>query len=89
MFEVDDIDAVGRAYSKVVEDGFAPLAMSLGRHSNDQMISFYVRTPSGFQIEYGTGGLPIDDDQWLPGRYDVPSFWGHVRVQNAPDVIDA
>ena len=89
MFEVDDIDAVGRAYSKVVEDDFAPLAMSLGRHSNDQMISFYVRTPSGFQIEYGTGGLTIDDDQWLPGRYDVPSFWGHVRVQNAPDVIDA
>ncbi|GAB2674136.1 VOC family protein [Thalassiella azotivora] len=90
MFEVDDIDTVGRAYHRVVTEKAAPLAMTLGRHSNDQMISFYVRTPSGFQIEYGTGGLLVDDESWLPPRYDVPSFWGHVRVnQQEPDVIDA
>ena len=67
----------------------APLAMTLGRHSNDDMISFYTRTPSGFQIEFGTGGLLIDDSEWLPPRFDVPSFWGHVRVNPAEaDVLD-
>ena len=38
--------------------------MTLGRHTNDLMTSFYVRTPSGFEIEYGTGGLVVDDDTW-------------------------
>lgn len=85
MFEVDDIDFVGRAYDKVLE-GAAPLAMTFGRHSNDRMQSFYVSTPSGFQVEYGYGGLIIDESTWLPPRYDVPSFWGHKR-QN-PDDID-
>lgn len=90
MLEVDDIDTVGRAYHKVFEEKRAPIAMTLGRHSNDDMISFYTRTPSGFQIEFGTGGLLIDDETWLPPRYDVPSFWGHVRVhEHEQDVIDA
>jgi 3,4-dihydroxy-9,10-secoandrosta-1,3,5(10)-triene-9,17-dione 4,5-dioxygenase len=37
-------------------------------------------------VEYGYGGLLIDESTWLPPRYDVPSFWGHKR-QN-PDDID-
>ena len=77
MFEVDDIDTVGRAYDKVIKEGIAPLAISFGRHSNDQMMSFYVNSPSGFQIEFGTGGLLIDDSVWRPSRFDVPNFWGH------------
>jgi 3,4-dihydroxy-9,10-secoandrosta-1,3,5(10)-triene-9,17-dione 4,5-dioxygenase len=36
-----------------------------------------VNSPSGFQIELGTGGLLIDDTTWRPSRYDVPNFWGH------------
>lgn len=83
MFEVDDIDTVGRAYDKVVKDGIAPLAISFGRHSNDQMMSFYANSPSGFQIEYGTGGLLIDDDVWRPSRFDVPNFWGHEHQKRA------
>lgn len=77
MFEVTDIDIVGRAYDKIVKENLAPLAISFGRHSNDQMMSFYSNSPSGFQIEYGTGGVLIDDDVWRPSRYDVPNFWGH------------
>ena len=83
MFEVDDIDTVGRAYDKVVKEKAAPLAISFGRHSNDQMMSFYVNSPSGFQIEYGTGGLLIDDETWRPWRYDVPNFWGHEHQKRA------
>lgn len=80
MLQVEDFDLVGRAYDKILKENAAPLAMTLGRHSNDQMISFYVNSPSGFQIEYGYGGLLIDDETWTPRRYDVPGFWGHQRT---------
>ncbi|XVV15142.1 VOC family protein [Actinoplanes sp. CA-131856] len=76
MFEVDDIDLVGRAYDNVL-DGAAPIASTFGKHVNDEMLSFYVTTPSGFQIEYGYGGLLIDDATWTPARYEKPSYWGH------------
>ena len=49
------LDDVGTALD-IVNERRIPLAMSLGRHTNDLMTSFYVRTPSGFEIEYGTGG---------------------------------
>ena len=41
------------------------------------MTSFYVRTPSGFEIEYGTGGLLVDYENWEVETYDAMSFWGH------------
>ncbi len=47
MLEVNDLDDVGNALD-IDNQRQIPLAMSLGRHTNDQMTSFYVRTPSGF-----------------------------------------
>jgi 2,3-dihydroxybiphenyl 1,2-dioxygenase len=77
MLEVTDVDDVGRAYDLVNAQGM-PVAMTLGRHTNDYMTSFYVRTPSGFEIEYGTGGRLIDTSAaWTPGHYDAGSVWGH------------
>lgn len=84
MFEVTDMDVVGRAYDKVL-DGAAPLFSTLGRHTNDKMVSFYVGSPSGFGIEYGVGGITIDDDDtWRPTRYADAHYWGHHR-QTARD----
>ena len=77
MIEVADVDDVGRAYDIVQQRGI-PLPMSYGRHTNDEMTSFYVRTPSGFEIEYGSGGRVIATTQpWPVGHYDAMSFWGH------------
>lgn len=76
MLEVYDVDDVGRALDVVNERGL-PLAMTLGRHPNDLMTSFYVRTPSGFEIEYGAGGRQIDDATWEVTTYDAVSLWGH------------
>ncbi len=76
MLEVAAIDDVGRAFDLVRERG-VPVAMDLGRHTNDLMTSFYVRTPSGFEIEYGAGGVVIDDDSWEVAAYDSQSIWGH------------
>ena len=51
--------------------------------SNDKMFSFYVRTPSGFSIELGYGGLVVDDATWRVKSFDRLSEWGH-RPPGAP-----
>jgi len=79
MLEVGDLDTVGRAYDEVL-DGAAPILSTFGKHTNDKMISFYVATPSNFGIEYGHGGMLIDDETWLPTRYDAAHYWGHRRA---------
>jgi extradiol dioxygenase len=76
MLEVRTFDDVGTTLD-IVNARSIPLAMTLGRHTNDLMTSFYVRTPSGFEIEYGTGGLVVDDDTWEVSLYDAQSIWGH------------
>ncbi len=77
MLEVEVPDDVGRAYD-IVNERDLPVAMSLGRHTNDEMFSFYVRTPSGFEVEYGSGGRLIDASApWEPTTYDATSTWGH------------
>ena len=56
MLEVERLDDVGRALERVRRHK-APLSATLGRHMNDQMVSFYVKSPGGFDIEFGTEGL--------------------------------
>lgn len=77
MVELTSVDDVGRGLDLVTAAGRS-LSMSLGRHPNDLVTSFYVRTPSGFDLEYGTGGRTIDDDAtWTVETYDAISLWGH------------
>lgn len=77
MVENNRLDDVGYAYDAVARAG-VPVAMTLGKHTNDQMLSFYMGTPSDFQIEYGWGAITIDDEaRWRVVEYDEPSFWGH------------
>ena len=60
MVEVDKLDDVGRALERVRKHK-VPLSATLGRHMNDQMVSFYVKSPGGFDVEYGSEGLTVDD----------------------------
>ena len=83
MLELKDMNDVGTTYELCRERGLS-FAMDLGRHSNDKMFSFYVRTPGGFEIEYGWGGLLIDDATWQVKRLSVPSFWGHQPSPELP-----
>jgi 3,4-dihydroxy-9,10-secoandrosta-1,3,5(10)-triene-9,17-dione 4,5-dioxygenase len=77
MLEVDKLDDVGRALERVRKHK-APLSATLGRHMNDQMVSFYVRSPGGFDIEFGTEGLQVDDARWVARESTAVSYWGHV-----------
>ena len=79
MIEVAALDDVGRALDRCARRG-APLSASLGRHANDLMVSFYVRTPGGFDIEYGTDGLRVDDATWVSRETTAVSLWGHSFV---------
>lgn len=81
MFEVDGLDVVGRAWDQVVLKNAAPIVQTLGMHTNDKMISFYAASPGGFAVEYGTGGVVIDDESWTPTRYPGAHYWGHQRNQ--------
>ncbi|NNC55610.1 MAG: biphenyl 2,3-dioxygenase, partial [Pseudomonadales bacterium] len=77
MFEVENIDEVGRAEDRRIAHG-VKLSATLGRHANDHMVSFYMQSPGGFDIEYGAEGRAIDNwDDYSVFESTVPSFWGH------------
>jgi 3,4-dihydroxy-9,10-secoandrosta-1,3,5(10)-triene-9,17-dione 4,5-dioxygenase len=76
MLEVDELDHVGRALERVRKHK-APLSATLGRHMNDEMISFYVKSPAGFDIEFGTDGLTVEDSRWVARESTAVSYWGH------------
>lgn len=81
MVEVNDLDDTGRAYDLIVKDGVR-LTMDFGRHTNDGMTSFYFKTPSGFAMEVGNGGIVIDDANWDVKTFRAPMRWGHELVRN-------
>jgi 3,4-dihydroxy-9,10-secoandrosta-1,3,5(10)-triene-9,17-dione 4,5-dioxygenase len=76
MIETGSLDDVGRALDRCTRRG-APVSGSLGRHANDLMVSFYVRTPGGFDVEYGTDGRLVDDATWISRESTAVSLWGH------------
>lgn len=78
MAEVADLNDVGMAYDRCLRAGLT-MEMTLGHHPNDGMTSFYVRTPSGFSLEFGWGGLVVDDETWTVKSYVGNSDWGHVK----------
>jgi 3,4-dihydroxy-9,10-secoandrosta-1,3,5(10)-triene-9,17-dione 4,5-dioxygenase len=75
LFEMPGIDDVGCAHDRAVAAGH-PITTSLGRHANDRMFSFYVRSPVGFDVEVGCGGLLVDAS-WTPNRFVGGDVWGH------------
>lgn len=78
MVEMGSIDDVGRAYDRALDSGIQQ-RLTLGRHSNDGMVSFYSMTPDGFTVEVGCEGRLIE-----PGAptYETTatSYWGHRKV---------
>jgi 3,4-dihydroxy-9,10-secoandrosta-1,3,5(10)-triene-9,17-dione 4,5-dioxygenase len=76
MVEVAALDDVGRTLDRCAKYK-APVSATLGRHANDLMVSFYVRTPGGFDIEYGFDGQQVDDATWVSRESTAVSLWGH------------
>ena len=77
MLETLNVDEVGRCNDRRIAAG-ATLTGTLGRHVNDHMVSFYMRSPSGFDIEFGAEGRTIEDwSHYAVFESTVPSYWGH------------
>ena len=68
-----DVDA---AYERMAAEGVA-VSATLGQHTNDEVISFYMKTPAGFDLEFGWDGLVLDPASWKPTAHTTPSKWGH------------
>jgi 2,3-dihydroxybiphenyl 1,2-dioxygenase len=75
MFEVEAVDTVLAAYYRAQRAGLS-IVRHMGRHTNDRMLSFYSRTPAGFDVEYGCDPIHVGDD-WAVKTYDAISLWGH------------
>lgn len=76
MFEVLSLDDVGYFMDRCKEHN-VKVTSTLGKHTNDLMTSVYVESPSGFSIEFGTGGLQLDWKDYKPTTSARPSLWGH------------
>jgi 2,3-dihydroxybiphenyl 1,2-dioxygenase len=76
MVECETLDEVGRALDRVMAAGYH-LSSTLGRHTNDKMISFYVRTPGGWDLEVGCEGLQVDENAYTAEEITADSYWGH------------
>ena len=63
MVELFNLDDVGQGYDLALGvEG--RIGVTLGRHINDEVTSFYSNSPSGFMVEYGWGGRVIEPDSW-------------------------
>ncbi|HHU40340.1 MAG TPA: biphenyl 2,3-dioxygenase [Propionibacterium sp.] len=85
MVEMQNFDDVGQAYDLALKEEDR-IGVTLGRHANDHMFSFYSNTPSDFMVECGWGGRSIDPDTWESEELDIgPSLWGHDRSWLSPE----
>lgn len=78
---------LGAAFERLRLLGYE-MAHEIGEHPNDHELSFYVITPSGFEIELGWNALTVDESTWQVASYDAISIWGH-KPQNATAVHSA
>lgn len=77
MLEVRSLNDVGLALDRALAVG-VHISSTLGRHTNDKMVSFYMRTPSGFDIEYGYDGQQFHDWSTVTPTFTVKEdLWGH------------
>jgi 3,4-dihydroxy-9,10-secoandrosta-1,3,5(10)-triene-9,17-dione 4,5-dioxygenase len=76
MMEVGNSDDVGLCLDRALRRK-VPMSATLGRHVNDKMLSFYMKTPGGFDVEFGCEGLEVEDESWVAHESTAISLWGH------------
>jgi 2,3-dihydroxybiphenyl 1,2-dioxygenase len=86
MVELFSLDDVGQCYDLALCEPDKLIGVTLGRHINDEVTSFYSNSPSGFMVEYGWGGRVIEPDTWQTEEVTWgPSMWGHDRMWMTPE----
>lgn len=75
MAEVETLTEVGTCLDRVTAREI-PIISSLGEHINDEMTSFYMLTPGNFALEFGQGGLQLEEGYETTHNTQA-SIWGH------------
>ncbi|MCH2187156.1 VOC family protein [Myxococcota bacterium] len=75
FLELPDHDAVGWACERIQEKRI-PIAHEVGVHPNDNLSTFYVITPSGFQAEIGAEGRLVEAPEPVLTHRGI-ARWGH------------
>ncbi len=75
MLAVPDRSNVDAAYERIAQAGI-PVAHRIGQHPNDELYTFYVVSPSGFEAAIGAEAVLAEDDRPV-GYWDGMSIWGH------------
>ncbi|MCZ4344067.1 VOC family protein [Sphingomonadaceae bacterium G21617-S1] len=83
MIEVPTLKDVGMALDRVEKAGLQ-LVMTLGQHVNDDCVSFYFQSPTGYMVEIGWEGVVKDWSRHSVFETTLPSHWGHKFVLNDP-----
>jgi 3,4-dihydroxy-9,10-secoandrosta-1,3,5(10)-triene-9,17-dione 4,5-dioxygenase len=76
MVEVESMPEVGRAMDRMASRGVQQ-SSTLGQHTNDRVTSFYMKSPSGFDVEFGYGGAVVDWAEHITHEFTLVSLWGH------------
>lgn len=77
--QVASLDDVVEGYRRCRKLGCS-IANAIGQHPNDKELSFYVQTPSEFEIELGWNPIVVTEEAergWSPQAYRGISLWGH------------
>lgn len=82
MIEVDNVDDLFVTYEAIKAAGYLML-IDLGRHANDQALSFYAMTPSGFGIEVAFGCGPAGGQSYLLNE----DYYGHAPNADLPAMM--
>lgn len=72
MFEYTELDDVGLAHD-IVRARQIDVALQLGKHANDQALTFYCANPSGWLWEFGWGARKAPAQQ----EYYTRDIFGH------------
>ncbi len=85
FFETNSLDDIGTTYDLCQQREIA--ATGIGRHPNDQSVSFYFRNPSRWFIEYGWDLRTVDPQNLTVESYVLrPGMsWGHAGLRNLED----
>ena len=74
------LEDVTQGYLRCKALGYS-MANGIGQHPNDKELSFYVVSPSGFEMELGWNPIAVREENWTPKVYRGISLWGH-RPEN-------
>ena len=75
QLEIATRNDVGKAYDRMRKSRYR-MAHHIGVHPNDNQLSFYSVTPSGFQSEVGSESMLVEDSHSAV-MFSEFSIWGH------------